>query len=123
MDPETVVRAFCALMPTGALDRLRPMLTDDVVYHNIPMEPAVGLDATLAAIDLFFSMFEGVEFRITALAADGPRVLTERVDVFALGGRVAELPVMGIFEVRDGRIAAWRDYFDMGQVTAMLAGG
>jgi limonene-1,2-epoxide hydrolase len=32
------------------------------------------------------------------------------------GGEVA-LPVMGVFEVHDGRIAAWRDYFDMAAIT------
>jgi len=29
---------------------------------------------------------------------------------------------MGAFHVVDGKITAWRDYFDMGQVTAMLSG-
>ena len=23
------------------------------------------------------------------------------------------LPVMGVFEVRDGKVSAWRDYFEM----------
>ncbi|MGV9835694.1 limonene-1,2-epoxide hydrolase family protein [Nocardia niigatensis] len=30
-----------------------------------------------------------------------------------------ELPVTGVFEVRDRRIAAWRDYFDMVPFTAV----
>ena len=32
------------------------------------------------------------------------------------------LPVMGTFEVRDGKISAWRDYFDMAQATKVLSG-
>lgn len=45
--------------------------------------------------------------------------MNERTDVMRRqdGGEI-ELPVMGVFEVRDGRISAWRDYFDMGMVTA-----
>ena len=35
---------------------------------------------------------------------------------------MAPVPVMGIFEVRDGRIGRWRDYFDMG-LTGRLIGG
>jgi limonene-1,2-epoxide hydrolase len=49
-------------------------------------------------------------------------VFTERVDTFTVGGKVAPLPVMGIFEIRDGKISAWRDYFDMAQITTMLSG-
>ena len=30
-----------------------------------------------------------------------------------LGGKDIALPVAGVFEVRDGKIAAWRDYFDL----------
>jgi limonene-1,2-epoxide hydrolase len=27
-------------------------------------------------------------------------------------GRWAALPVAGVFEIRDGKISLWRDYFD-----------
>ncbi len=49
-------------------------------------------------------------------------VLTERKDVFTLGTTEAPIPVMGVFEVAEGRITAWRDYFDMAQVTALFSG-
>jgi limonene-1,2-epoxide hydrolase len=32
------------------------------------------------------------------------------------------LPVAGVFEVRDGKIAAWRDYFDLATFTKQLGG-
>jgi limonene-1,2-epoxide hydrolase len=28
-------------------------------------------------------------------------------------GKSIALPVAGVFEIRNGKIAAWRDYFDM----------
>ena len=49
-------------------------------------------------------------------------MLTERVDVFVLPNVTIELPVMGTFEVRDGKIAKWRDYFDLNQYMTQLAG-
>lgn len=49
-------------------------------------------------------------------------VLTERTDRFLVRGKWIELPVMGAFRVRDGRIAEWRDYFDMKQFQDQLAG-
>jgi limonene-1,2-epoxide hydrolase len=120
--PETVVREFCDLMPTKDLEKLKAMLTDDVVYHNIPMEPSVGIDATVQAISTFFDMFRSMEFRILNLASTGDVVLTERIDVLSTDSATADLPVMGAFEVREGRISAWRDYFDLAQVGKMLSG-
>ncbi|MCW2625023.1 limonene-1,2-epoxide hydrolase family protein, partial [Mycobacterium sp.] len=63
---------------------------------------------------------EGIEFRVINIAANGPVVLTERVDVFRLSDKSFELPVMGAFEVSDGKIKAWRDYFDMNQFTSQM---
>src|SRR4051794_36415179 len=53
-----------------------------------------------------------IDFRVINIAANGPVVMTERVDVFRLPGKSFELQVMGTFEVSDGKIHAWRDYFD-----------
>ena len=120
---EQVVRDFCAAASTRDPEVLRAFFSDDVVYHNIPMEPAVGVDATIAAIEGFFGMFDDLVIETTHLAVRDDVVLTERVDTFTLGEIVAPLPVMGACELRDGKICAWRDYFDLGQVTAMLSGG
>ncbi len=67
-------------------------------------------------------MFDPISFRIRNLAEDGETVLTERVDEVTANGLMAPVPVMGTFEVRDGRIVQWRDYFDMG-LTGRLMGG
>ncbi len=47
-------------------------------------------------------------------------VLTERVDKFLIDGKWVELPVMGTFEFRDGKISAWRDYFDLEQFNKQM---
>jgi limonene-1,2-epoxide hydrolase len=119
---ERVVRELCAAFEKNDAESLRPFFTDDVVYHNMPMDPVAGIEPTLEFIAGFFGMFENVTFEILHLAVEGTVVLTERVDTFNRGDTAAELPVMGAFEVRDGKISAWRDYFDMAQITAMLSG-
>jgi limonene-1,2-epoxide hydrolase len=120
-DAERIVRDLCSALEKHDAEAFRPLLTDDVVYHNIPMEPAVGMDAALTFLAGFFAMFESTAIEIVNLAVRGNVVLTERVDTFTLGEKTAPLPVMGAFEIRDGRICAWRDYFDMAQVTDMLS--
>ena len=120
--PSDIVREFCSAFPTRDLATIERLLDDSAVYHNVGMEPAVGKDASLASIKAFFDMFESMEFKILALAADGDTVLTERTDALTVDGVAAPVPVMGAFEVRDGRIVAWRDYFDMGLVGRLMAG-
>jgi limonene-1,2-epoxide hydrolase len=120
---EQVVRDFCAAASTRDRDVLRAFFADDVVYHNIPMAPAEGIEATMAVIDMFLGMCETLAFEVHHLASEGTTVLTERTDIFTIKGKAAPLPVMGAFDVVDGKITAWRDYFDMAQVTAMFEAG
>jgi limonene-1,2-epoxide hydrolase len=120
---EQVVREFCAAFSKRDPELLRSYFADDIVYHNIPMDPAEGIEATMGVINMFLGMSDAMEFEIHHLASDGSTVLTERTDTFTMNGKTAPLPVMGAFHVADGKITAWRDYFDMAQVTAMFAGG
>jgi limonene-1,2-epoxide hydrolase len=87
------------------------------------MEPSRGIDATLEALATLFVMFEEIGFEIAHLATTGTTVLTERVDLLRTARVEALLPVMGAFEVRDGRIVAWRDYFDVAQAGSLLSDG
>jgi limonene-1,2-epoxide hydrolase len=111
---------FCAAWANdlGAED-LAAFFTDDAVYHNIPFEPVTGKDNIADNIASFIRPgppgIERIEFHVTNIAASGPVVMTERVDVFTLGGKTFDLQVMGTFEVNDGKIKAWRDYFDPSQ--------
>ena len=92
------------------------------MYHNVGMEPAVGKDASIASIKGFLDMSESLGFEIHHLAAEGDTVLTERTDTMTVNGIAAPIAVMGAFDVRDGLIVAWRDYFDMGLVGRLMAG-
>ena len=99
--PIDVVRRFCAAWGTEDLDTIIGFFTDDAVYHNIPVAPVVGPTAIKATIEGFSGGVESIEFRLDAIAADGPIVLTERLDVFTFPKGRVELPVMGTFEIRD----------------------
>jgi limonene-1,2-epoxide hydrolase len=120
--PRDIVLEFCSAFPGKDLATIERLLDDDAVYHNVGMEPAVGKEASLASIKGFLDMFESMEFKMLALAVDGDTVLTERTDVLTINGVAAPVPVMGAFELRDGRIVAWRDYFDMGLTGRLMAG-
>ena len=111
-DPETIVREFCAAWPERSIDNLLAYFTDDALYHNMPMEPVTGKDGIREVLNLFVPA-EDLEAEIVHLAARGNMVFTERVDRMTVGGKRVVLPCAGVFEIRDGKIAAWRDYFDL----------
>jgi len=117
------IRRFCDAWGNGAsVDEIVDYFTDDAIYHNIPVDPAVGKAAIKETFAMFTTGVERIEFRVLNISAAGDTVLTERVDVFVLPHVTIELPVMGTFEVRDAKIAKWRDYFDLNQYMNQLAG-
>ena len=119
--PTEVVKAFCDAWGARDIDAIVGAVTDDCVYHNIPMDPVVGPEAIRTFIEGFTTGVDKIEFRMLNLAASGDVVFTERVDVFTYPDNTVELPVAGVFEVRDGKIAAWRDYFDVNMFMSQMA--
>jgi limonene-1,2-epoxide hydrolase len=121
--PIDVVRRFCEAWGRKELDEIVAFFSDDAVYHNIPLAPVVGPDQIRATIEGFSGGVDKIEFRVDNIAADGDTVLTERHDIFTFANGEIDLPVMGTFEVRGGKITAWRDYFDMNQFMSQMPQG
>jgi limonene-1,2-epoxide hydrolase len=114
-----IVRRVCLEWDTLARDDWHRLLTADCDYRNVPIEGDrhIGPDAVHDVIAPFGSRWE-IEATIVSIAAMGDVVLTERIERFVhrKGTRPTfDLPVMGAFELRDGKIAAWRDYFELSQ--------
>jgi limonene-1,2-epoxide hydrolase len=119
---QEVVNKFCVAWSRRNLDELMGYFTDDAEYQNIPMGPAAkGKEAIKQVINTFLPMAKGLEFKVLNTAANGNVVFNERIDIFDLGGgKKIELPVAGVFEVSGGKVAKWRDYFDMAMYTKQL---
>jgi limonene-1,2-epoxide hydrolase len=122
MSADNVVRELCAAINRKDLAAVEALMDEHVVYHNIGTEPTVGREASVAAVKSQFEMLDQIVFRLRNLAVDGDVVLTERVDEITANGITAPVPVMGTFEVRDGRIVQWRDYFDIGLAGKLMSG-
>jgi limonene-1,2-epoxide hydrolase len=115
---DDVVTEFGKLWATSDVEKLAGYFTEDAVYHNIPMQPLHGRTAVKEFIEGFTVAHDGIDFRIHRQLSNGLLVMNERTDVLRRkdGGEI-HLPVAGIFEIRNERIAAWRDYFDMAVIT------
>lgn len=124
MTPQETVLAFIGHWNACNIDAMMALCTDDIVYHNIPMEPIRGTAAMRAMVEGFLANVSGCDWEVHAIAANGNQVLTERTDGFTFkDGRHAAIRVMGTFDIgADGRITGWRDYFDMLEFEREFAG-
>ena len=123
-DAEAIVNAFMAEFDAEHPDaeQLASYFTEDAVYHNMPMPPAEGIEAVKAAL-AGVSQMTSRGWEVLHSAANGDVVLNERVDRFDMGGTEVAVQVCGVFEIRDGKIARWRDYFDMASFQKQMPGG
>jgi len=112
---QKTVSAFCQAWEDLDIDAVLSYMSDDAVYHNVPLEPLVGQEQIKAFLSAFLGASSACRFEILTVVADGQRVVTERLDSFTMGDNtLSELPVLGIFEFNaEGKINNWREYFDL----------
>ena len=113
-DPVAVASTFFAHWSANRIDEALAMLSENVLYDNVPFPDIIGR----AGVEAFHRNFGigsdfMVDWRVTLVAAAGNVVLNERIDVFRhKNGGTITLPVMGTVTVENGEITVWRDYFD-----------
>ena len=111
--PLDIIQRFLKAMAQLDYDAALTLVADDCEYTNPPPLGTVrGPAGIRAVLEPFFAPTLENEFKIVREAALGPVVFLERLDRHQLADKWVELPVTGVFEVRDGLIVFWRDYFD-----------
>lgn len=107
-----VVEVFLESLQQRDFTTADAALDDDVVYHNVSVSLIRGRRRTMK---VFRAMPEWMRFevKIHRIAAEDANVLTERTDALEFGPLRLQFWVCGVFEVHDGKITLWRDYFDM----------
>ncbi|MEO7092614.1 MAG: limonene-1,2-epoxide hydrolase family protein [Polyangiales bacterium] len=118
--PIETVESFLRALEQGERERAFELLADDVVYQNVPFPADRGKPAVMRTFQRFEKVMTKFEVKMKNIAANGDVVLTERIDI--LSGPLLHLDiwVCGTFEVKNGKIVLWRDYFDLAEVTAKL---
>jgi len=110
---EQVVVDFFEAFERLDLDAALNYLTEDCVHDDKPQ----GMRAGKNEIRNFFA---SQMHELSAMTADlkellciGDIVILERVDQIELkNGKSASLSSMSAFEIRDGKISVWRNYYD-----------
>jgi limonene-1,2-epoxide hydrolase len=115
-----VVADFIASWGDHDIDKTLSYVTEDCYYHNIPLDPMQGKAVMRKFLEPFFGKANfaapfSLKPEILHVVAQGNLVFQERVDHYVIGKAHYDIPDVGVYEIRDGKIASWKDYFDMGQ--------
>ena len=118
------VNAFMTAAANRDYDKALDYLADDIEYQNMPLPPVTGKQAVRDTLDMLLASGTGAEWVVHREVESGNLVMNERTDRFLRAeGDPMELPVAGVFELKDGKIALWRDYFDLETIMKQMSGG
>ena len=114
MTPGDVVTALVRACEARDLDAVCALVTDDIEYDNVPIGEVHGPEGVRRVLSGCVTQAASeVEWVVHRQVELGSTVMNERTDRFLVDGVWVEIPIAAVFEVRDGRVALWRDYFDL----------
>jgi limonene-1,2-epoxide hydrolase len=114
--PSDIVQAFMDAMAVKDYDNGLRYIAANCEYDNVPMGKVTGPAGVRAVLEPFFAPTIENQFVIKRELASGNTVVLERLDRHLLSTGWVELPVTGIFEVENGQITLYRDYFDLATI-------
>ena len=115
-----LIRRFLEACVRADPDEFASYFTEDARWWNAPWKPVKGREAIRETLRRGSEGMKALPWEIRHIVADGDIVMVENVDNFLVGDTRISVPCMGIFELRDGKIAAWRDYWDLQQFERQL---
>ncbi len=115
-----LVEQFLDRLAADDIDGAVQLLARDVEYVNVGLPTVHGRERVRRVLRATLGVpGAGFEVYTHTISTNGRSVLTERTDVLKLGPLRLQFWVCGRFDVHDGQIVLWRDYFD--QVNILLA--
>lgn len=120
-EPADIVRDFMASMAKLDYETGMTFVSDDCEYLKVPMGAVYGPAGIRSVLEPFLAPTLENEWIIKTVVSEGSTVVMERLDRHRLAKGWAELPVTGIFDVNNGKITSWRDYFDYATIERAFA--
>lgn len=117
---EKIATDLCNALLTREVSNALPYLSEEVFYHNVPWEPVHGHAGVRKALEPFLAhcVLEKMDIKNTASAGD--IVMNERIEHWSKGKVRVQLPVLGVFTIKNDKIVRWCDYFDADTVKPLI---
>ena len=106
-----VIEDFCDAWATKDLDKIASFFGDPIVFRITEAAPPLtGREAIVARLKPLIDRSVSVKFELLQKFARGPLVVAERYDYFPTADKPNRFHVVGVFLMKDGKIAEWTDY-------------
>ena len=92
------------------------LFAEDGSLQSMMLPPTVGRQAIQQRIGALAQGIESIELRVKHIGVIDGVVFVERIDAFVYRGKHGECPVVGVVEVENGHVKAWREYYDRAQL-------
>ncbi len=116
IDNTDIVEGFFEAIYRLDFDAAIEFLTEDASYHDLPVstDPTIGKEAIRRKLDFMIAGgVTGMDYEIRHILGGDDVVLVERSETWHFpSGAEPTLRVMCAIELDDGRIAAWREYWN-----------
>jgi limonene-1,2-epoxide hydrolase len=123
-DNAAIVRELFDRLMKGDIEGAGDLLDENVEWENVSLPTVRGRERVARALKLSTRLQNArLEIYFHAMSVEGETVLSERTDVLTFGPMRWQFWVCGRFDIRDGKIVLWRDYFDFVNVTLALLRG
>jgi len=116
-DNVQTIKAFIAAWSNLDVDELVGYFCEDGIYYNMPAQPVQGHEKLKLCIEGFIAKWTKTTWETLNIIGEGNVVIVERLGRTEVGDIKVNLPCCGVFEMKEGKIKIWRDYFDMGTYT------
>jgi limonene-1,2-epoxide hydrolase len=115
---QDTLRSIMEATRTGDDERFLAHLTEDIEYvFHVGTRGVQGKDGVRRFLAKYRTLAADPLWRVDRIAESGDCLFIEGYEEYTdlrTGERIAH-PYMGIMEFRDGKVAKWRDYFEMNQ--------
>lgn len=113
--PAVVVEEFVRALDRADAAAAVRLLHDDVMFHPAPFPPMRGKLTVARQLEFLAALITCLTIDVHNIATNGGTVLTERTHTLEIGPVPLHFWTWGTFEVRDGRIALWRERIDLAE--------
>lgn len=111
-NPEQIVTRFLQALEVQDHDQIAALLAPDLHYTNVSLPTLKGGQKVANLFEVLLRRGTGFKVKVHSIATNGNTVMTERTDVINVGLLHIGFWVCGTFQVENGKIVLWRDYFD-----------
>ncbi len=108
-----VARQMIAAWKAADWRKVADLFAEKGILRSMMIEPVIGRQAIFDRVSsLGKGAPGGVLLDVAHMGTIDGLVFIERTDRFVYNGHAGSTPVVGVLDIRDGKVQEWREYYD-----------